>query len=139
MNASQGYRLLADGLLILHAAFVAFVVFGLVLIVVGGLLRWAWVRNFWFRLAHLSAIGVVVALSWCNAICPLTRWENRLRELANQPPYENGFVQHWLGQLIFFEAPPLAFTLAYTVFGALVACAWIWVRPRPFRWRHSEP
>jgi len=45
--------LLADIVLVVHFAFVLFVVGGLVLIWIGVVLRWAWVRNFWFRVAHL--------------------------------------------------------------------------------------
>ncbi len=57
-ESADWYLLAADALLALHVSFVAFVIFGLVLIVVGGLRGWGWVRNRWFRIAHLAAIGV---------------------------------------------------------------------------------
>ncbi len=60
--------LAADAILVLHTLFVAFVVLGLVCIVVGGILGWRWVRNRWFRYAHLAAIGVVVLQSWLGAL-----------------------------------------------------------------------
>ncbi len=50
--------MLADAIVIIHALFVAFVVFGMAAIVVGLVLRWGWVRNFWFRVLHLAAIGL---------------------------------------------------------------------------------
>ena len=49
-------------------------------ILAGIALRWAWVRNFWFRTIHLAMIAVVVAESLCGIVCPLTDWEDRLRE-----------------------------------------------------------
>ena len=66
------YLVLADVVLIVHAAFVVFVIFGLLLIWIGWFRRWAFVRNLWFRAAHLAAIGVVVAESVAGFICPLT-------------------------------------------------------------------
>jgi hypothetical protein len=67
------YVLAADAVLMLHVLFVAFVIVGLVLIVVGRLMSWSWVRNWWFRVIHLVAIGIVVLQSWLGVICPLTR------------------------------------------------------------------
>ncbi|MBM3861038.1 MAG: DUF2784 domain-containing protein [Verrucomicrobia bacterium] len=133
MNTPGFHSLLADGILVLHAMFIAFVVFGLMLIVAGGICRWMWVRNLWFRIAHLLAIGVVVGESWCQIICPLTKWENQLRAAAGQVAYGDGFIEHWLHKLIFFEAPHWVFTVAYTLFGTAVVLAWIWVRPASFR------
>ena len=81
-NTDLWYLLAADALLFSHVLFVAFVVFGLVLVLVGKALDWAWVRNRWFRYAHLAAIAVVVIQAWVGAICPLTTWEMALREHA---------------------------------------------------------
>jgi hypothetical protein len=72
--------LLADILGTIHLAFVAFVVIGQVLILVGWLLGWGWIRNFWFRLIHLLSIGVVALQGAAGSICPLTSWEHTLRK-----------------------------------------------------------
>ena len=119
----------ADGLLIVHALFIAFVVFGLVLIITGLVREWRWVRNPWFRFIHLGAIGIVVLQSWLNIICPLTIWENNLRQLAGQAGYSGSFIQHWLHKLIFYQAEAWVFTLTYTAFAALVVLAWYLVPP----------
>ena len=119
----------ADGLLIIHALFIAFVVFGLVLILTGLVRGWRWVRNPWFRFIHLGAIGIVVAQSWLNVICPLTIWENNLRKMAGEATYAGSFIQHWLHKLIFYQAEAWVFTLIYTAFGALVILAWYLVPP----------
>ncbi|MEZ6191267.1 MAG: DUF2784 domain-containing protein [Phycisphaerales bacterium] len=126
------YSLLADLVLLIHAGFIAFVVFGLLLILLGGVLRWGWVRNRWFRAAHLAAIGVVVMQAWFGIVCPLTVLENVLRRKADQPVYEVGFIADHLHRLIFFQAPAWVFTLCYTLFGLGVLGAFWLVRPR---WR----
>lgn len=82
MNA---WSILADVLLILHFAFVAFVVGGFVVIWVGYFCRWPFVRNFWFRLAHLVAMGCVFLETLTGFVCPLTDWENQMRLRADQP------------------------------------------------------
>lgn len=121
--------LLADLVLFLHVLFVAFVVGGLILILAGGVAGWRWVRNRRFRLAHLAAIGIVVAQAWLGVLCPLTTVEMALRERAGGETYAGSFIAHWLGELLYVEAPAWAFTAAYTAFGAVVVASWLWVRP----------
>jgi hypothetical protein len=127
------FRIAADLLLVMHVLFVAFVLLGLLVILAGWPLGWKWVRNRWFRLAHLAGIGVVVLQSWLGMICPLTTWEMALRREAGDATYTGGFVAHWLGRLLYFEAPPWVFAAGYSAFGALVVLSWWWVRPHPFR------
>ncbi len=127
--------LLADLVLILHTAFIGFVVFGLLLILIGGALRWRWVHNRWFRIAHLLAIGIVVGQAWFGIMCPLTTWENNLRRQAGQSVYEQGFIADHLHRLIFFEASPWVFNLCYTLFGLLVVLGFWLVKPN---WRPGK-
>jgi hypothetical protein len=122
--------LLADALLVVHAAVVVFVVGGQVMVLVGGPLGWGWVRSPLFRVAHLLVLLVVIVQSWLGQRCPLTDWEMALRREAGQSAYGESFVAHWVGSLLFYEAPPWAFTLAYTVFGVLVLASWYWLPPR---------
>lgn len=123
------HSLLADLILAIHALFVAFVVLGLVAVLLGKYRRWCWVRNLRFRLAHLAAIGVALAESWLGLVCPLTEWENRLREVAGGKAYSNSFIQHWLHNILFYDFAPWVFTVAYTIFGILVLAAWLLVPP----------
>ncbi len=118
------YSLLADTVLIIHFAFVVFVVFGLVLILFGLLNRWSWVRNRVFRVTHLVAVGVVVLQAWLGQLCPLTIWENELRRRAGELDYSETFVEHWLHEILFYQAEPWVFTTSYTCFGALVVLVW---------------
>ena len=131
MDTNLIYLVVADTVLLIHALFVAFVILGLLLVLVGGLLRWPWVRNRRFRLTHLVAIGIVVLQSWFSVICPLTLWEMSLREKAGDATYPGSFVAHWLETLLYYRAPEWVFILVYTLFGALVVASWFWVRPRP--------
>ena len=133
METNQLYRLAADLLLVSHVLFVAFVVFGLLFVFAGKWLGWSWVRNPYFRIAHVAAIGVVVAQSWLGMICPLTIWEMALRERAGDAVYAGSFIANWLNELLYYQAPAWVFALAYTLFGALVILAWFRVRPRPIR------
>ena len=120
----MNHRLLADTVLLLHAAVVVFVVGGLLAVVLGGWRRWAWVRGRGFRVAHLVAIVVVVLQAWLGQACPLTTLETWLRVQAGAGGYGGGFIEHWVSRLLYWDAPPWAFTLAYTAFGALVVLAW---------------
>jgi len=85
---------IADLILLIHFSYVLFVVLGLVVIWLGFFLHWAFVRNFWFRLVHLLAIGYVVAEALGGVICPLTIWENQLRVKAGGGVYQGTFMEH---------------------------------------------
>ena len=124
MREELPYQLFADAVLALHFTLVAFVVSGLVLILVGNLRGWRWVNGWWFRIAHLAAIGVVVAQAWLGATCPLTTLEMWLCAQAGLGTYRESFIEHWLQRLIYYEAPLWVFTWVYTLFGLLVAATW---------------
>lgn len=138
MNQSATLRIIADIVLITHAAFVAFVVSGLLLILCGGFRRWKWIRNPWFRMAHLVAIGVVVVQAWLGVICPLTTIEMSLRERAGDVTYDGTFVAHWLQKLLFYEAPPWVFVVAYTLFGLAAVGSLVGFRPRSIRYGRAR-
>lgn len=123
------YQLLADAVLILHAAVVAFVVGGLVFVVIGNLRNWRWVNALWFRLAHLGAIALVVAEAWLGVACPLTTLEMWLRAKASVPTYGGSFIEHWLQRVLYYEAPSWVFALGYSLFGLLVLAAWWYFPP----------
>ena len=125
------YRFAADLVLYLHAAFVVFVVAGLLLIVIGHFAGWRWVRNGWFRLAHLAAIVIVVMQAWLGVLCPLTTLEIWLREQAGDAIYPGAFIAHWVDYFLYYDAPAWVFAACYTAFGLIVLSSWIWVRPRP--------
>jgi len=126
--------LLADLILLVHALVVCFVIAGQVMILVGGWRDWSWVRNAWFRLAHLATIVVVALQAWLGRLCPLTLWEQGLRRAAGLAHHEQSFIEYWLARYIYLDLPWWVFVAAYTLFAALVV--WTWWRLPPDRLRN---
>lgn len=132
MNGTVSYQALANVVLAVHIGLVAFVILGLVLIVLGNLRGWRWVNNLWLRLAHLATILIVVAEAWLGMVCPLTTLEMWLREQGGASTYAGSFIEYWLQSVLYFDLPPWVFILAYSLFAALVlACCWFF--PPRFR------
>jgi len=126
---------LADVVLIVHFAFVLFVVGGLALTWIGAAAGWRWVRNFLFRAAHLAAIVLVAAEALAGIWCPLTLWEAQLRgERA-----EKSFIAHWIHRVLYYDFPEWVFTIAYVAFAAAVAATWYFVRPLKKSGTHQRP
>jgi hypothetical protein len=123
-------RLVADLIVVVHAFFVFFVVFGQAAILAGLAFGGRWVRNFWFRVLHLAAIGVVAAQALAGVICPLTTLENHFRRLAGQETYPGAFIAYWAHRLIFYEGEPWVFTLLYSLFGLAVLATFLLAPPR---------
>ena len=126
----NAYPILADAILIIHAAYVAFVVFGLAAILLGAAMRWRWTRSFAFRIAHLAAIALVCLESIVGVMCPLTSLEDSIRHRAGAAQYPGDFVAYWAHRMIFYNFPPWIFTTAYISFAILVAITFIAIPPR---------
>lgn len=116
---------LADLILIVHFCFVLFVVGGLFLIWLGAMRSWRWVRNFWYRITHLAAMLFVAGESVAGMVCPLTVWEDALRGRG----HESGFIQRWVGRLLYYDFPEWVFIAAYLLFALAVVITFIRVRP----------
>jgi hypothetical protein len=132
----MGYGLLADLIVAVHVAYVGFVVLGMAAIVVGMVFRWQWVRNPWFRCAHLLMISYVAFEALVGWACPLTTWEARLRGLAGEEAADGLFVGRLLHNLIHFEFPMWVFNVVYVGF-ALLVLSTFWFAP--VRWRRNRP
>jgi hypothetical protein len=78
--------LLADGLVIVHLAFVLFVLGGGLLVLWCPALRWV----------HLPAAAWGALVEFTGWICPLTPWEQALRHRAGQAGYPGGFVEQYV-------------------------------------------
>lgn len=126
-------RFLADAVLALHVGIVAFVVLGTLGILIGGLRGWAWVRDRRFRIVHLGLLLFIALQAWLGRLCPLTTWEQALRNRAGQATYGQSFIQHWLSRVIFFDAPWWLFVAAYSAFALLILACWWWLPPRRAR------
>ncbi len=131
MEGGDGNVSLADLILVLHAIIVVFNVGALPVIWVGHFRGWGFVRNFYFRIIHVILIGIVAAESVFGIICPLTNWEDALRSATGREPMnQNGFIAHWLHQVLFYDFPAWVFTAAYVLFFLLVVFTFYWVPPR---------
>jgi len=118
----------ADVVLALHAVYVAFVVGGLALTWLGVACGWGWVRNFWFRLLHLAAIGLVAAEALIGVACPLTVLEDWLRSAAYAG---SGLLERWVHRILFWDFPSWVFTLVYLIFTFLAVLTWRRWPPAP--------
>jgi len=136
------YRFLADLVVVVHFAYIAFVVVGFLLILLGIVLRWRWVRGFWFRVVHFAAIAVVAAEALGGVTCPLTTWEDDLRAAAGETVHEGSFIGRWAHDVVFVEEDPppdWVFTLCYCLFAAAVLVTLWFAPPRRPRRRAGEP
>ncbi|MHB1587648.1 MAG: DUF2784 domain-containing protein [Acidiferrobacteraceae bacterium] len=116
--------ILANMILLIHVAFILFVI-GIPPLVWWGAPRgWRWVRGRRVRTVHLLAVGYVAAESWFGIACPLTVWEADLRKNHRQG-LAAGFIPYWLHRLFFYRLPPWVFEVAYTSFlVAVVVTYW---------------
>ena len=87
----MGWSILADLVLVLHGAFIAWVA-------LGALAVWRWS---WLVWAHLPALAWGLWIEASAGLCPLTPLEMALRHRAGQRGYEGSFIDHHLGALIY--------------------------------------
>jgi hypothetical protein len=124
----------ADILTVIHFGITLAVVGLQFLFLLGGVLNWAWVRNFWLRLFHLLTIVIVAGQGVNAVVCPFTQWEFELRDrdLAN---LEGSWpLAAWCNRRQYTrgedpEALARIFAVGYVVFGLIVVASWFLVRP----------
>ena len=85
------YRAFADLVLVVHLAFVLFVV-------LGGLVVLRWSRVAWL---HVPAAMWGVLIEYTGWICPLTPLENSLRTRGGEAGYSGGFIEHYIQPLLY--------------------------------------
>jgi Protein of Unknown function (DUF2784) len=85
------FRLLADAVLVLHLAFIVFVVGG-------GIAVLRWPRLAW---VHVPAAAWGALIEFAGWICPLTPLENSLRERGGESGYSGGFIDHYITGFIY--------------------------------------
>lgn len=85
------FRALADAVLVLHLAFILFIVLGGFLVLRRPRLAWL----------HLPATAWGAWIEFAGWICPLTPLENWLRARAGGGEFTGGFIEHYLTALIY--------------------------------------
>lgn len=114
---------LADAVMLLHFAFVAFAVVGAVLV-----LRWR--RLLWWQVAAAAWAAIVELMQWP---CPLTPLEIWLRQQAGQSGYSESFVEHYLTVLLYPAGLTAQVQVVLGVGVVLINAAiyvWLWWRVR---------
>ena len=134
------YGYLADGVVLLHVLYVAYVLVGQLAIVVAAPFQWAWARNPWFRFTHLAAIGIVAVEALMGWRCPLSTWEEKLRILDGKTfDSSTTFMGRLLHNLLFIDGmPEVFFTVLYISMMALVVQGLLMYPPRWFRLGGAE-
>ncbi len=87
------YSILSRLIVLLHFAFILFVLFGALLVL-------KWPKIVWVHIP-LALWGIIV--EYFNFICPLTPWENNFRRLASSTVYKSGFIEHYIIPLMYPE------------------------------------
>ena len=114
------YVALADAVLVLHLAYVAF-------IPLGGFLALRRPRVLWL---HAAAVLVGLVSITVGFDCPLTTWEQSLRRRGGQRAYTDGFVDHYLTGHVY----PHGYAWAVqVVFGVCVLVSYVLVVRRMLR------
>jgi hypothetical protein len=97
---------LADAVVLLHLAFLAF-------IPTGGFLAIRWPRLMW---PHLACVAIGLVSITIGFDCPLTTWEQSLRRAGGERPYRDGFVAHYFTGRVYPHG------YAWTVQALFAAC-----------------
>ena len=88
----MGYGILAEGVILIHLAWIFFVFCGILIA-----LQYPWVC-----LVHGGALAFSLFLNITGLYCPLTYLENHLAALQNeQAPYEGPFIAHYLAPVVY--------------------------------------
>jgi hypothetical protein len=126
---------LAQAVLGVHLVVIAFNVFGLIAVPLGGWLGWRWVRAPWWRWLHLVSMAVVAVQAVAGQACFLTIVQARLSGAGGAPePLIMGVVN----RLIFWPVPLWAFAVLYVLLLAYVLALMKLVPPGPLSARRSR-
>ena len=122
---------LADAILALHLAIVAFNVVMPPAILAGAWRGWRWVCHRGLRLLHLGGMGVVALQAALGDLCFLTVWEAELRRAAGQQGSGGSFVETLLAEALYVDVPLAVLIPIYLGWAGLSLALW-WLVP-PWR------
>lgn len=128
LSIRQAARL-ADLTALVHLGFVVFVVWLEVLIVLGAVLGWEWVRDPVLRCIHFGLVGYVGIQDLFGKICPLTIWENQYREQAGQTRSGKSFIGKMVHAFLMCELDERTLRRIRLSFAAVVTATFFIVWP----------
>jgi hypothetical protein len=122
---------MADLVALAHLLYVLFALGGQAMILLGGLLRWKWVRNMGFRMTHLTAVAIVALEAVLGMACPLTVWEYDLRQGAGENVDAGvSFIARLVRLVLYYDFPAWVFTVLHISFGVFVLATIFLIPPR---------
>ena len=124
------FSILANVVLLVHSAVIAFNLFGLIVTPIGAWRRWAFVRIVWWRALHLLSLGIVALQACLGRACFLTLWQNALLGQAGDAASSPPMIMTWVNQLIFWPLPLWGFSLIYVAVALYAIALWWLVPPR---------
>ena len=122
------YRLLADSIVIIHFAWILFMLWGFMLTLRGFLYK-EFFERWILRTFHLFGIAYVSILAIMGEYCPLTIWENTLRQKYDPSlTYPGSFMIHYVEKFVYPEVNPLIIQIP-TTFIAIFTVAVFIIKP----------
>ncbi|MEW6670628.1 MAG: DUF2784 domain-containing protein [Thermodesulfobacteriota bacterium] len=115
------YRVMADGVLLIHFSFVLFVV-------AGGLLVYNLPK---LARVHLPCVAWGALVEFSGWPCPLTPLENYLRNRGAAGCYEESFIEHYFIPILYPQllTPGIQIALGIILLGVnALIYGWIWYR-----------
>lgn len=117
----------ADIILLIHAAWVLFMIGGIIFTFAAyfrrSLFEWAM-----FRTAHLIGLLFTASLGIFGWNCPLTNIENSLRADGRGAVYPGSFLAHYLERIVYWEITQQTITIATIVLAVFVIATFV-IRP----------
>jgi Protein of Unknown function (DUF2784) len=121
--------IMADAILAGHVMIILFNVLGLLVVPIGGLFGWRFVRIRWWRILHVLLLAAVAAQALLGQACILTLWQVALIGAAAAPP---PLIARFVNRMIYWPLPIWVFAALYTVvFGSVLALLWLVPPNRP--------
>jgi len=114
---------LGDAILVLHFVIIIFNIGGLIVIPLGAVCGWRFVRIAWLRLLHLGILVIVAGQALLGRACILAIWQNELtgNKAAPAPIFQ------WLDGLIYWNFPIWMFAIFYSLIVLYVVALTVFV------------
>jgi hypothetical protein len=115
--------ILAEAILAGHVAIILFNVVGLIVVPLGAICGWPFVRVRWWRVLHLVLLGAVALQAVFGRACILTLWQDAV---ANGAASQTPLIMGWVNRMIYWPLPIWVFAALYLfVFGYALALLWL--------------
>jgi hypothetical protein len=122
------YRILADLIVMIHFAWILFMLWGFIL-TLRGFSHKVFFDRWLFRTTHLLGIAYVSTLAIMGRYCPLTIWENTLRAKYDSTlTYPGSFMIHYFEKFVYPDVNPLVIQIP-TTFIAIFTVVMFLIKP----------